>query len=81
LRDGYLLKASSKESNEYKRNAPKSELRNVENSKELLTNLIQSLQSEPSGCEGANGRNPEQGETKKFSQIAWQVLKVALLFP
>ena len=42
----------------------------VENAKKLLTNLIQSLQGEPSGCEGANGRNP-----------AWQVLKVALLFP
>ena len=47
----------------------------------LLINLIQSLQSEPSSCEGAYGRNPEQGETKKVSQIAWQVLKVALLFP
>jgi len=59
----------------------KSELKNVEYAKELLTNLIQSLQSEPSGCEGANGRNPEQGETKKVSQSAWQVLKVAFLFP
>ena len=36
----------------------------------LLINLVQSLQSEPSGCEGANGRNS-----------AWQVLKIALLFP
>jgi len=36
----------------------------------LLINLVQSLQSEPSSCEGANGRNP-----------AWQVLKVVLLFP
>ncbi len=70
-----------KESNEYKRNALKSELRNVQNAKKLLTNLVQSLQSEPSSCEGANGRNPEQGETKKVSQSAWQVLKVALLFP
>jgi len=34
-----------------------------------------------SSCEGVYGRNPKQGETKKFSQIAWQVLKVALLFP
>jgi len=59
-----------KESNEYKRNALKSELRSVEDAKELLTNLLQSLQSESSSCEGANGRNP-----------AWQVLKVALLFP
>jgi hypothetical protein len=36
----------------------------------LLINLVQSLQDEPSGCEGANGRNS-----------AWQVLRVALLFP
>ena len=48
----------------------KRELKEVENAKKLLTNLIQSLQSEPSGCEGANERNP-----------TWQVLKVALLFP
>jgi len=47
----------------------------------LLTNLIQSLQSKPSSCEGAYGRNPKQGETKKVSQSACQVLKVALLFP
>jgi IS605 OrfB family transposase len=76
-----LRELIEKESNEYKRNALESELRNAEYAKELLTNLIQSLQSESSGCEGANGRNPEQGETKKVSQIAWQVLKVALLFP
>jgi hypothetical protein len=49
--------------------------------KKLLTNLIQSLQSEPSSCEGANGRNPEQGRGSKASFVAWQVLKVALLFP
>jgi hypothetical protein len=36
----------------------------------LLINLAQSLQGEPSGCEGANGRNS-----------AWQILRVALLFP
>jgi len=36
----------------------------------LLINLVQNLQGEPSGCEGADGRNP-----------AWQVLRVALLFP
>ncbi len=69
-REKELVELIEKESNEYKRNAIKSELRSVEDAKELLTNLIQSLQSEPSGCEGANGRNP-----------AWQVLKVALLFP
>jgi len=36
----------------------------------LLINLVQSLQSDPSFCEGADGRN-----------FAWQVLKVDLLFP
>lgn len=30
---------------------------------------------------GAYGRNPEQGETRKVSQSAWQVLRVALLLP
>jgi hypothetical protein len=71
-----------KESNEYKRNALESELRNVEYAKELLINLIQSLQSEPSFCEGANGRNPERGRVAKTTlQSAWQVLRVALLFP
>jgi hypothetical protein len=54
---------------------------NVKSAKKLLINLIQSLQSEPSSCEGADGRNPEQGETKKVSQVAWQVLKVAVLLP
>jgi len=80
-REKELRELIEKESNEYKRNALKSELRSVENAKKLLTNLIQSLQSESSSCEGAYGRNPKQGETKKVSQVAWQVLKVALLFP
>jgi IS605 OrfB family transposase len=80
-REKELRELIEKESNEYKKNALKSELRSVEDTKELLTHLIQSLQSEPSSCEGANGRNPEQGETKKVSQSAWQVLRVALLFP
>jgi cell division ATPase FtsA len=80
-REKELKELLEKESNEYKRNALKSELRTVEDARKLLTNLIQSLQSEPSSCEGAYGRNPEQGETKKVSQSAWQVLKVALLFP
>jgi len=69
-REKELRELIGKESNEYNRNALKSELKSVENGKNLLVNLLQSLQSEPSGCEGANGRNP-----------AWQVLKVALLFP
>jgi IS605 OrfB family transposase len=80
-REKELRELLEEETNQYKRNALESELRSVENSKKLLTNLIQSLQGEPSSCEGANGRNPEQGETKKVSQVAWQVLKVALLFP
>jgi len=81
-REKELRELIEKESNEYKRSALKSELRNVECAEELLTNLIQSLQSEPSGCEGANGRNPEQGRVAKTTlQSAWQVLKVALLFP
>jgi len=80
-REKELRELIEKESNEYKRNALKSELKNVEYAKELLVNLVQSLQSESSSCGGAYGRNPEQGETKKVSQSAWQVLKVALLFP
>jgi hypothetical protein len=36
----------------------------------LLINLVQSLQIEPIGCEGADGGNS-----------AWRVLKVVLLFP
>jgi IS605 OrfB family transposase len=80
-REEELRELLEKETNEYKRNAIKSELKNVQNAKKVLTHLVQSLQSEPSSCEGADGRNSEQGETKKVSQIAWQVLKVALLFP
>jgi IS605 OrfB family transposase len=80
-RERELKELLGKESNEYKRNSLESELKNVEDAKKLLTNLIRSLQGEPSSCEGAYGRNSEQGETKKVSQVAWQVLKVALLFP
>jgi IS605 OrfB family transposase len=81
-REKELRELIEKESNEYKRKALESELRNVENAKKLLANFIQSLQSEPSGCEGAYGRNPKQGRVAKTTlQSAWQVLKVALLFP
>ncbi len=80
-REKELTELVEKDTNEYKRNALKSELRNVQNAKKLLVNLVQSLQSEPSSCEGANGRNPEQGRGSKASSVAWQVLKVALLFP
>jgi len=81
-REKELAELVEKETNEYKRNALESELRNVEYAKKLIVNLIQSLQSEPSGCEGANGRNPKQGRVAKTTlQSAWQVLRVALLFP
>jgi len=76
-----LTELIEKESNEYKRNILKSELKNVQNAKKLLTNLLQSLQSEPSSCEGVDGRNPEHGRGNLASYVAWQVLKVALLFP
>jgi hypothetical protein len=79
-REKELKELLEKETNEYKRNALKSELKSVEDARKLLVNLIQSLQSEPSGCEGANGRNPEQGRGDKASSVVWQVLKVALLF-
>jgi IS605 OrfB family transposase len=80
-REKELRELLEKETKQYKRNALESEAKIVEKAKKLLINLIQSLQGEPSSCEGANGRNPEQGETKKVSQVAWQVLRVALLFP
>ena len=47
-REKDLVELIEKESNEYKRNALKSELRSVEDAKKLLTNLLQSLQSESS---------------------------------
>jgi len=69
-REKELRELIEKESNEYKRDALKSELRSVEYAKELLTNLLQSLQSEPSSCEGAYGRNSEQGRGSKASSSA-----------
>jgi len=64
-----------KETNQYKQNAIKSELRKIQNEKSLLLARLESLQDKPSSCEGANGRNPKQGKS------AWQVLRVAILFP
>ncbi|MFZ8860856.1 MAG: IS200/IS605 family accessory protein TnpB-related protein [Thermocrinis sp.] len=46
-REKELMELIEKESNEYKRNALKSELKNVENAKKLLINFLQSLQGEP----------------------------------
>ncbi|MFZ8787933.1 IS200/IS605 family accessory protein TnpB-related protein [Thermocrinis sp.] len=82
-REKELRELLEEETNQYKRNAIKSELRSVENARKLLTNLIQSLQGEPSSCEGAYGRNPKQGgcEGTNGRNPAWQVLKVALLLP
>jgi len=76
-----LKEKLKKETNQYKRNAINSELKQVQKAKDLLLEKLKSLQSEPSSCEAVNGRNPKRGETKKVSQSAWQVLKVALLFP
>jgi IS605 OrfB family transposase len=77
-----LKELLAKETNEYKRNALESELKVVENAKEILVNFIQSLQSESSSCEGADGRNPKQGRVERTAlQSAWRVLRVALLFP
>jgi len=64
-----------KETNNYKQNAVKSVLKKVQKEKSLLLAKLQSLQSKPSSCGGAYGRNPKQVES------AWQVLRVALLFP
>ncbi len=81
-REKELRELLEEETNQYKWNALKSELRNLEYAKKMLTNFIQSLQSEPSSCEGADGRNSEQGRVAKTTlQSAWQVLKVAILFP
>ena len=76
-----LKEQFKKETNQYKRNAINSELKKIQKAKDLLSEKLKSLQGEPSSCEGAKGRNPKQGETKKVSQSAWQVLRVAFLFP
>jgi hypothetical protein len=80
-REKELKELLEKETNQYKRTALESEAKIVEKARKLLTNLVQSLQSEPSGCEGADGRNSEQGRGSKASSSAWRVLRVALLFP
>jgi hypothetical protein len=81
-REKELRELLEEETNQYKRNALESKLRSVKDAKKLLTNFIQSLQSGPSFCEGANGRNPEQERVAKTTlQSTWQVLRVVLLFP
>jgi len=64
-----------KETNQYKQNTIKSELRKLQKEKSLLSERLQSLQSEPSWGKEANGRNSNS------HYKAWQVLRVALLFP
>jgi len=77
-----LKEKLKKETNKYKRNAINSELKQVQKAKDLLLEKLKSLQGEPSSCEGAKGRNPKRGEVAKTtSQSAWQVLRVAFLFP
>jgi len=76
-----LKEQLKKETNQYKRNAINSELKQVQKAKGLLLEKLKSLQDEPSFCEAVNGRNPKRGETKKVSQSAWQVLRVAFVLP
>ena len=77
-----LKEKLKKGSNQYKQKAIRSELKRVQTEKGMLFRKLQSLQSESSSCEGAEGRNSEQGEVAKTtSQSAWQVLKVALVLP
>jgi len=76
-----LKEQFKKETNQYKRNAINSELKQVQKAKELLLEKLKSLQGELSSCEGADPSASEQGETKKVSQSTWQVLRVAFLFP
>jgi len=75
-----LREQLKKETNQYKKNAINSELKEVQKAKAVLFRRLQSLQSEPSSCKGADGRNSEQGLVKA-SQSAWQVLRVALVLP
>ena len=75
-----LKEQLKKETNQYKRNAINSELKQVQKAKNLLLEKLKSLQGEPSSCEGAKGRNSEQGLVKA-SQSAWQVLRVAFVLP
>ena len=75
-----LKEQLKKETNQYKRNAINSELKVIQKAKDMLLERLKSLQSESSSCEGANGRNSEQG-LGKTSQSAWQVLRVAFVLP
>ena len=70
-----LKEQLKKETNQYKRNAINSELKQVQKAKELLLEKLKSLQGEPSWGKEADGRNSNS------YQSAWQVLKVAFVLP
>jgi len=70
-----LKEQLKRETNQYKRNAINSELKQVQKAKDLLLEKLKSLQGEPSWEKEADGRNSNS------HQKAWQVLKVAFLFP
>jgi len=65
-----LKEKLKKETNQYKRNAINSELKQVQKAKNLLLEKLKSLQSELSSCEGADGRNPNS------HQSAWHSFPV-----
>jgi len=70
-----LKEQLKKETNQYKRNAINSELKQVQKAKALLLERFESLQSELSWEKKANGRNSNS------HQSAWQVLRSALVLP
>jgi len=70
-----LKEQLKKETNQYKRNAINSELKQVQKAKDLLLEKLKSFQDELSWEKEADGRNSNS------HQSAWQVLRVALLFP
>jgi len=70
-----LKEQLKRETNQYKRNAINSELKQVQKAKDLLLEKLKSLQSESSSGKEADGRNSNS------YQSAWQVLKSALVLP
>ena len=70
-----LKEKLEKETNQYKQNAIKSELKEVSQAKVMILRRFQSLQSEPGRGKGADGRNSDS------RYDVWRVLKVAFLFP
>jgi len=70
-----LKEQLKRETNQYKRNAINSELKQVQKAKDLLLEKLKSLQGEPSWEKEADGRNSNS------YQSAWQVLRVAFVLP